>query len=347
MSAAPRPSPRILTTHPKGFDPLWTARTTLLPGWLREADRAQQRPLSAWQSLYWGWKLFRASAKFDVVVTGFERSWQVFAMLQRLLRQKRKPHVLVYFFCGRLQRPLERTLKRWYYRFLIGACARIVVYSRRQIDLYAEFFQVPREKFACVPYHTTLDGYHTPVRADEFSVYEGDYIFSGGDFKDYLTLLQAVRGLPCRVVIATRDREYFRRLEIPENVEVITTDSEEFFRLMAGARLFVLPLHGGVLHPGGEQSYLNAMAMGKPVIVAADFGANEYITHGVSGIIVPTRDPSALRHAFLRLLENRGLARSTGCAAKKAAAKYSPDHFIKGVLAVIEECVRRPEQRRS
>ncbi len=341
------PTLRILTTHPKGFHGTWSARTDLLPGWLDEANRTQGRALSPWRSLYWGWKLFRTSTDFDVVVTGFERSWHLFALLQGVLRRRRVPHVLVYFFCGRFERPLERMLKRWYYRLIARACARIVVYSRRQIDLYAEALHLPREKFACVPYHTTLDGYHSAVCADMYSTSDGDYIFSGGDFKDYATLLQAVRELPCRTIIATRDKQYFRGLEIPENVEVATTSHEQFFRLMAGAKLFVLPLRGGVLHPGGEQSYLNAMAMGKPVVVAADFGADEYITHGVSGLIVPTGQASALRDVLLGVLENQSAARDMGRAAKQAAAEYSPERFIRGVLAVIEECVRDSEQNGS
>jgi glycosyltransferase involved in cell wall biosynthesis len=62
---------------------------------------------------------------------------------------------------------------------------------------------------------------------------------------------------------------------------------------MAGARLVVLPLKGGLLHSGGQQTYLNAMALGKPVIVADDCGADEYIMHNVTGIVLVPGDRAA------------------------------------------------------
>jgi glycosyltransferase involved in cell wall biosynthesis len=325
---------RVLTTHPKVLHPEWDdAQTTVLPGWLEVASRAGEKSLSPARSLYWGWKLFRASRKFDVVITGFERPWHVFALLQKTFRRKRKHHFFIYF-------GLQRPNRLWYYRKIVDSCARVVVHSRHQVDLYARTIGVNAEKFACVFYHTTLHGYHG-VRADLLPVQKGDYIFSGGGFRDYATLLEAVSGLPCRTVIATRDQSYFRDLQIPSNVEIVTASHEEFFQLMAGARAVVLPLHGQVLHPGGEQSYLNAMAMGKPVVVAADFGADEYITNGVDGMVVPAGQPSALRDALRSLLGNRRLADAMGDAAKRTAGKYSAEQFIRGVRAVVYDTLAR------
>jgi glycosyltransferase involved in cell wall biosynthesis len=122
-------------------------------------------------------------------------------------------------------------------------------------------------------------------------------------------------------------------------VEIITATHEGFFRLMAGAKAVVLPLHRNVLHPGGEQSYLNAMAMSKPVVVAADIGADEYITHGVDGMVVPAGSPSDLRDALLEVLNDSAHLEQMGCAAKRTAAKYSIEQFIKGVRALVAECV--------
>jgi glycosyltransferase involved in cell wall biosynthesis len=326
-----QPPLKVLTTHPKVLHPGWDAQTTLLPGWLDAATRAGQKSLGPFRSLYWGSKLFWASRKFDVVVTGFDRPWHVFALLQKVLRRKRKHHFFIYF-------GLQRARRLWYYRQIVDSCARVIVHSRHQVELYASTLGVDKKKFACVFYHTTLDGYHG-VRADLISSREGDYIFSGGGFRDYATLLEAVSGLPCRTVIATRDRSYFRGLTIPANVEIVTATHEEFFRLMAGAKVVVLPLHGNVLHPGGEQSYLNAMAMSKPVVVAADIGADEYITHGVDGMVVPAGNPSDLRDALFGVLNDSTHLEQMGRAAKRTAAKYSIEQFIKGVRTLVAEYV--------
>lgn len=324
---------RILTTHPKSGDRLWCERTVLLPGWLDEVERSRGQPGSLWRSLYWGWKLFRASGKFDAVVTGCERAVHVFALLQKLARRKKVPHVVLYVFFKLPDSGLKRALKRLYFRQLIEATSRIIVYSHRQIELYARMFRVSADKFVCVPYHTTLYG-------AEYLVSEGDYVFAGGDFtRDYATLIEAARGLPCRVVIAARYRHYFHGLHLPANVEILTATHDQFLGLMAGAGVVVVPLRGGLLQSGGQQTYLNAMLMGKAVIVADDCGADEYIAHGATGMIVRPGDSLALREAICSLMKNRHLARSMGESAKTSATEYSPEHFLRGVFAVVHECV--------
>jgi glycosyltransferase involved in cell wall biosynthesis len=230
--------------------------------------------------------------------------------------------------------------KRWYYRRVISSVERTIVFSRRQVETYAQALGVSAEKFASVSYHTTIDGYGTGDRKPQFCLSEGDYIFAGGDSnRDYATLIEAARHLTYRVVIAAHSRNHFRHLDIPANVEIVTVAPEHFLRLMAGARVVAVPLRGG-LAQGGQQTYLNAMAMGKPVVVSDDTGAEEYITQGLTGLIVPPGDPARLREALLEILENCNFSRALGRAAKEASAKFSQEHFIQGVFMVIDDCLR-------
>jgi glycosyltransferase involved in cell wall biosynthesis len=335
------PRVRILTTHPKGHYNRWIEQAVLLPGWLQAVEQADPHPLGFWRSLWWGWKLFRASRDFDAVVTGNERAIQVFAMLQQMARLRKKPHILIYAFFDLPQRGLRRFLKRAYFRWLITASSRIVVYSHRRIELYSRVFNVPKGKFVCIPYHTTLDGYHAVFKVTDATVSEGNYIFAGGDYRDYKTLLDAVRDLPHEVIIATRLKGYFAGLDIPKNVRVMTASPEEFLRLMAESKIVVVPLHGGVLHSGGEQTYLNAMALGKAVVVADDGGADEYISDGVTGLIVRPGDGKGLRKGLLSILDSPSFARSLGQNARGVAAAYSLDRFVQGVLDTVEGYVVR------
>jgi glycosyltransferase involved in cell wall biosynthesis len=337
-------TPRILTTHPKDNHPLWLQRTELLPGWLEEVARTGERPMGYGSSLVWGWRLFRASRNVDAVVTGFERAWWVFAVLQHLTRRRRVPHIMVYVSFVLPKRWLLRAVKRVYYRYVLDrlvlrAVSRILVYSRYQIDLFARALGIPRERFVCVPYHTTL--YDMPIQ-----VRDGGYIFAGGDYtRDYVSLVEATRGLPYPVVIAARLRHYFDGVEIPPNVRILTASRQEFFDLMAGARLVVLPLKGGLLHSGGQQTYLNAMALGKPVIVADDCGADEYIAHNVTGMVLVPGDRAALRQAITTLMEDHELARAFGDRARAAAQGYSPERFVERVLGLVNECIRASHRR--
>jgi glycosyltransferase involved in cell wall biosynthesis len=183
-----------------------------------------------------------------------------------------------------------------------------------------------------VPYHTTL--YEAPYQATE-----GDYVFAGGDFtRDYGALIEAMRGLPYRLVIAARFRHYFEGLDVPTNVEILTTTRQGFIDLMAAAGVVVVPLRGGLLHSGGQQTYLNAMLMGKPVVVADDCGADEYVTHDRSGVVLRPGDVAGLRAAIVKLLSDRALARGMGREARAAAQAHPPERFAHAVLEVVARC---------
>jgi type III pantothenate kinase len=62
-----------------------------------------------------------------------------------------------------------------------------------------------------------------------------------------------------------------------------------------------------------------AMAHGRPVVATAVGGLLDAIEDGVTGLLVPPRDPAALRAAIETLLSDAELRRRLGVAARKAA----------------------------
>ena len=62
-----------------------------------------------------------------------------------------------------------------------------------------------------------------------------------------------------------------------------------------------------------------AMAYGRPVVATAVGGMLDAIEDGVTGLLVPPRDPAALRAALERLLADEGLRTSLGSAAREQA----------------------------
>jgi len=330
------PGISILTTHIKDYCPFWREQTRLLPGWRSEFARAGRtgRIGSALHDFLWGWRLFVNSRDYHAVVTGWERAALVLAALQALFRRKKVPHVLIYTLWQLPKSPLARMLRYAEYRLIASGVTRIVVYSLRQRDLYARYFPFAASKLECVPYYTT----HWDT---DFTTSRGDYVFAGGDYtRDYRCLIDAVRDLGYRTVIAAVFRHYFEGLHIPDHVTIVTVKHREFIDLMAGARIVVVPLRDGLLQSGGQQTYLNAMAMGKPVVVADDCGADEYIQNGTSGIVIAPGDAAALRDALQTLWNDDTLAASLGANAKSAATAFSPDRFFLRVIEIVHETVR-------
>jgi glycosyltransferase involved in cell wall biosynthesis len=329
--------PRILTTYAKARHPAWLRRVELMEDFDAEMARTWGKPQPAFyqlgRDLLWAWRLFRRSRRYDAVVAGSGRMSRLFAIAQRLLRRNPVPLVYIDWYCnptgGWVRRRVQRVAVRW---ALLGA-SKALVQGRQEVGVFARGFGVPASKFTFLPYHSTVYDFSWQAK-------EGDYIFSGGDsYRDYRTLIEAVRGLGYRVLIAALRRDHFREISIPANVEIMSLSKSEFFQKMAAAALVVVPMQAGVFHPGGQQTWINAMVMSKPVIVAEDRCACDYIVHATTGWLVKPGDPAALREAIRLLMEDRNLARVIGKRAQEAAAQFSPERFFEGVFGVLQECL--------
>ena len=62
-----------------------------------------------------------------------------------------------------------------------------------------------------------------------------------------------------------------------------------------------------------------AMAYGRPVVASSVGGLVDAVEDGVTGLLVPPRDPDALREAIVRLLGDRGLRLQLGAEAREQA----------------------------
>jgi D-inositol-3-phosphate glycosyltransferase len=61
------------------------------------------------------------------------------------------------------------------------------------------------------------------------------------------------------------------------------------------------------------------MAHGRPVVASAVGGLRDLVVDGETGVLVPPRDPPALREALERLLGDRELRRKLGAAGRERA----------------------------
>jgi len=64
---------------------------------------------------------------------------------------------------------------------------------------------------------------------------------------------------------------------------------------------------------------LEAMAHGRPVVASAVGGLKDLVMDGETGLVVPAREPKALREALERLLGDRELRRALGAAGRERA----------------------------
>lgn len=247
------------------------------------------------------------SRRYDVVVSTGDLEGLAFAALLRL-RSERPIHVMydcLWYGGG--------PLRRVWMRFCLHAVDACIVWASVERKRYADAYGIAQAKFVYVPYHHTLDHYSVDVADD-------GYVFTGGNAdRDFGLFLASVADLPLRCVLATNRKQLLRGLFIPDNVSVVSVAPDEFRRLIAHARLVVMPMRANLLHAGAQQTILNAMLLGKPVILTDPEGGADYITNGENGLLVPYGDAGALRDAILWLWTNTGLANRIGKKAQQSA----------------------------
>jgi glycosyltransferase involved in cell wall biosynthesis len=76
------------------------------------------------------------------------------------------------------------------------------------------------------------------------------------------------------------------------------------------------------LREGFSNAILEAMAAMKPVVATNVGGNPEVIIDGVTGLIVPPKDPHSMAQAILNLLQNEDLAQQMGEAGRRRVENH-------------------------
>jgi glycosyltransferase involved in cell wall biosynthesis len=308
-------SKRILAVEPMALPPDLAARTDVLPEtgekwWERTLGRFGFQELARRsRQIRRAWALLRRASEYAAVITLGDFEGLVVAWLEKLRGRGRPAHVMYdcLWYGG-------SGLKRWWMRSCLKQVDRCVVWASVERRRYANAYNVDLEKFVFVPHHHTLH---------HFTVEVGDeaFVFTGGNQdRDWKLFLDAVRDLNIPCILATNRLWQLEGISIPPNVRVLSATPQEFRRLMAKATLVVMPMRANLLHAGAQQSILNAMLMGKPVILTDPEGGADYIDSGITGQLVPYGDVASLREAIELLWDHRDRARIMGERARLAAA---------------------------
>src|SRR5205085_392429 len=91
---------------------------------------------------------------------------------------------------------------------------------------------------------------------------------------------------------------------------------------------------------------LEAMAAGKPVVATSVGGLKESVIDGITGLLVPPKDPESLARAIRKLLTDPGLAaRLAEDGRANVARSFSSERMIQGTAEVYEELMAKKSAR--
>jgi glycosyltransferase involved in cell wall biosynthesis len=278
--------------------------------------------------------LFRSWWRGDRYVLTFECSWQSFIVsgIQTLLFMRRPRHVILQFIMRERTPSLRSAIKYAFMKWCFSSVYLNVCSSRPEVVYYARVFGWPLSRFGYVPLHTDPGLLQHPERKAE------SYVFSAGrTFRDYATLLASFEGITNKplVIVAARgsvDANGLSHVRVVYEVPV-----QELVDMMARSEIVVLPLEEREISIG-QSVLMQAMALGKPVIVTRVNGTVDYVEHMRTGVLVPPRDAAAIRDAVRLLSSDQALRARLGASAREQMVRaHLPTHYAASVAELLHQ----------
>lgn len=285
--------------------------------------------------------------------------------LTRLLRRERPSALLLHdphavsagLLAARLSggarcvavRRVDFPLRSAFSRAKYAACARVIVVSRA-IGAVVERDGIPQSRvrvvYEGVPDRTAQPGSREALA--ELGVPETAPVVGNvaalTAHKDHATLLDAMALLrprvpEARLVIAGEGelRPLLERRVLEHGLAdrvVFAGFRRDLDRLLPAFSVFCLSSR----LEGLGTSVLDAMAFALPVVATAAGGIPEAVQDGVTGRVVPPRDPAALAEALASVLEDDGRRRELGAAGRRRfLALFTADRMVEETLRVLGE----------
>jgi glycosyltransferase involved in cell wall biosynthesis len=277
--------------------------------------------------------LFRARGRYRYIVT-FECDWTSFivAGVQTVFRLRRPRHVIAQFIMRERTDSFRSKLKYAFMKWCFSSVYLCVCSSRSEGEYYIKAFGWPRHKMGYAPLHTD-PGFLDREPVDE----EHMTVSAGRTFRDYKTLLEAFgrSDVPLTIVASPAN---IGAAAIPANVKVLyDLPLAELVDLIARCKVVILPLENREISIG-QSVLLEAMTMGKAVVVTKVNGTVDYVEHMKTGILVPPHDAGAIREAVNLLMTDAPLRRRLGDAARAHILEHNlPRHYAADVAAILAE----------
>jgi glycosyltransferase involved in cell wall biosynthesis len=320
---------------------------------LARAIRATVGPAAAQ-----AWLAFRDRGRYDAIVTDGEHVGIPLALLLRFSRSPVK-HITI---AHRLSAPKKRRFFTWLRAQ--RRIDRVVLHSQHQYRVGANVLRIETARLAVMPYQVDA-GFWKPTDAVEERLVVG----VGLEHRDYQTLFRSADGLDAEVIIGAAShwsRHILAGGPVPANVRVGSFDYTALRELYARCAVVVVPLVD-IDNQAGVTTILEAMAMGKAVVVTQSLGQTDVVedrrriardglrprsasltrllaeTAGVpvepTGFYVAPGDATSLRRAITYLLDHPAERARLGRAGRRQVEElFTVERFAERMRALVLAC---------
>ena len=265
----------------------------------------------------------------DAVVLGSDVEVLIFAAWRALLRRSTRIVLGSFIFTER-GKPRLDALRRAYYRFVLARTDVAVVHSRLEVERYRRLFPARPSRFAFIPFSLDIEARErllaqaasppTPTRL---------VVSAGRSGRDYRTLLRAADGLDAAFRVICDYAGALPAKPHPANVTVLTQCyGDAYLHEILAASVVAVPLAASDISVG-QMVMIQAMALGRAIVVTDTPTTRDYVTHEHDALLVPAADADALRAALHRLLDDEPLR---ACLGRNALATFERSHSTLGFL---------------
>lgn len=274
---------------------------------------------------------FRRRDDYDVIFTNAENVALPLSLLLKTVK-KRPRHVTI-------GHRLSAKRKRIFYSLLQAhrQMDTIFVYASSQRDFARSGLRIPGDVLRLIPFQAD----HRFYRPLAGPVRENQICAAGLEWRDYPTLIGAVEDQPelmVRLAAASPWSKHSNETEgraLPSNVDARRYDYKALRELYAQSSFVVVPLYENDFQ-AGITTILEAMAMGKAVVVTGTCGQTDAIAHGLNGLYVRPGESADWRAAIARLQQDPTLRARLGRRARRWIEENATvDHWVDNVVAAI------------
>ena len=283
----------------------------------------------------------------DAVVISSDVEALVFALV-RLWPGAAKPRIVfVPFIFTQRRSPAVNWARLAYYRFVLRRVSCAICHSSLEVERYRALFAGCGAAFVFVPWGThvpaageiqarTIQAGIAPAAGDGVA----RLVAAGRSGRDYPTLAAAVAGLPCRLVIVCNEAAALGGVAERAGLRILRDCSGvEYLAQLLQADIVVVPLRVSDIS-AGQMVLVQAMALGRPLIVTRTPTIGDYLEHQVNALLVPRKDPAALAAAIRDLLADPAKAAALGRRAQSDyRARFSGEAHLRSMVLAVTACV--------
>ncbi|MBC7808073.1 MAG: glycosyltransferase family 4 protein [Akkermansiaceae bacterium] len=286
---------------------------------------------------------FLRGAKYDAIFTNGEN---VAIPLALLLRNKRRrpAHVTI----G--HRPSTGKKRLFFGSLRVhDQIDSILLYATTQHDFARSELRITPQKLRRIEFHAD-EQFFKP--RPQIPVNPAQICAAGLEWRDYPTLIAAMESLPdleLRIAAASpwsKHRNETEARTLPPNVSAKRYAYNELRDLYAASAIVAVPLYENDFQ-AGVTTLLEAMAMGKAVIVTRTTGQTDIITDGVNGLCVAVGDVDGWFEAIRRLQNDVALRIQLGTNALRWVHEHATlnrwSGEITAALRNATAAMRRPD----